>query len=217
MPRPRRIVATLRARGVNVLGPGFGDQACGDVGAGRLLEADADRGANWCVCTDPSCSRDVRVVVSAGPTCEDIDPVRFIGNRSSGRMGFAIAQAAAEQGASVHLVAGPVCLHTPAGVVRDGCAQCCCKCARRFMQQIAKMRTSSSRRRRWPTIGRAQVAAAQDQENRRHAEPATGARIPDILAEWRRSKKQPFVVGFAAETEDLESHARAKLDRKSLT
>ena len=100
-------VATLRARGVDVLGPAAGSQACGEFGAGRLLEADSIV-AELAALHGPKLLAGTSVLVSAGPTFEDIDPVRFIGNRSSGRMGFAVAQAAAEQGASVHLVAGPV-------------------------------------------------------------------------------------------------------------
>src|SRR5438445_9260446 len=117
-------IATLRARGVVLLGPAEGRQACGEFGAGRLLEADAIVEKLAALQAGPATPdrgllAGARVLVSAGPTYEDIDPVRFIGNRSSGRMGFAVAQAAAEQGARVHLVAGPVHLPTPAGVGRS--------------------------------------------------------------------------------------------------
>src|SRR5690606_16074876 len=112
-PATQSNIALLVDRGARVLGPGSGDQACGDVGDGRLLEP-LDIVAALASRTGPLAGR--RVLVSAGPTFEDIDPVRFIGNRSSGRMGFAIAQAAAVAGADVVLVAGPVALATPPGV-----------------------------------------------------------------------------------------------------
>ena len=113
----RANIETLRQRGVGLLGPASGDQACGDVGSGRMLEAHELRDAMAASFGDGSLAG-LNVVVSAGPTYEDIDPVRFIGNRSSGRMGFAVAQAAALAGANVTLVAGPVSLPTPAGVAR---------------------------------------------------------------------------------------------------
>jgi len=100
-------IATLRARGVHILGPASGDQACGEIGSGRMLEPHELRSAIVASFAE-QVLRGKKVVVSAGPTYEDIDPVRFIGNRSSGRMGFAVAEAAAQGGAHVTLVAGPV-------------------------------------------------------------------------------------------------------------
>ena len=116
-PAVQANLALLRQRGVQVLGPASGDQACGDVGSGRMLEPHELRDA-LAASFGHGALAGLRVVVSAGPTYEDIDPVRFIGNRSSGRMGFAVAAAAAQAGASVSLVAGPVSLATPAGVAR---------------------------------------------------------------------------------------------------
>ncbi|MGH8040920.1 MAG: bifunctional phosphopantothenoylcysteine decarboxylase/phosphopantothenate--cysteine ligase CoaBC [Rudaea sp.] len=205
-------LATLCARGVDVLGPGFGDQACGDVGAGRLLEADAIV-AELVRLHGPKPLLDVRVVVSAGPTCEDIDPVRFLGNRSSGRMGFAIAQAAVEQGASVHLVAGPVQLPAPAGATRED------------VRSARQMRTAVMRQ--IPQcdvfIAAAAVGDYRPAQIAEHKLKKTGRGLtlqltenPDIVAEVAARKKKPFVVGFAAETDNLECHARAKLERKGL-
>src|SRR5690606_14095678 len=120
-PATRDNVARLRARGVRLLGPADGDQACGDVGPGRMLEPEAIARA---VLDGASAHDDLRalsgmpLLVSAGPTFEDIDPVRFLGNRSSGRMGYAIAEVAARAGAEVTLVSGPVALVAPAGVRR---------------------------------------------------------------------------------------------------
>ncbi|MGH8309789.1 MAG: bifunctional phosphopantothenoylcysteine decarboxylase/phosphopantothenate--cysteine ligase CoaBC, partial [Steroidobacteraceae bacterium] len=112
----RANVETLRARGVAIFGPGEGDQACGEVGAGRMLEPLelADLLGAQLTATGPLAGR--RVLITAGPTREPIDPVRFVSNRSSGKMGFAIAQAAREAGAEVVLVSGPVSLPTPDGV-----------------------------------------------------------------------------------------------------
>src|SRR5690242_19607456 len=116
-PAVQANLALLRQRGVQVLGPAAGEQACGDVGSGRMLEPHELRDA-LAASFGSGALAGLEVVVSAGPTFEDIDPVRFIGNRSSGKMGFAVAQAAAEAGARVTLVAGPVSLATPAGVAR---------------------------------------------------------------------------------------------------
>src|SRR6202167_4468369 len=114
----RANIATLVQRGVQVFGPGAGDQACGETGPGRMLEP-ADLAERVAALLPGSGSlQGRRVVVTAGPTREQIDPVRFVSNRSSGRMGFAVAQAAREAGATVVLVSGPVGLPTPAGVVR---------------------------------------------------------------------------------------------------
>ncbi len=136
-----------------VLGPAAGSQACGEFGAGRLLEADTIV-AELAALHGPRLLTGMRVLVSAGPTFEDIDPVRFIGNRSSGRMGFAVAQAAAEQGAQVHLVAGPVHLPTPPGVDAHRRAQRA-RDARGGDAANSTKRYLSFRRRRSATIARA--------------------------------------------------------------
>src|SRR4249919_3355033 len=116
-PATQANVALLRARGIEILGPGEGDQACGEVGAGRMLEPlQIVAALRALVPSGPLAG--AKLLVSAGPTCEDLDPVRFLGNRSSGRMGFAIAAEAAAMGADVTLVAGPVALDTPPGVKR---------------------------------------------------------------------------------------------------
>ena len=157
----------------------------------------------------------VRIVVSAGPTFEDIDPVRFIGNRSSGKMGFAIAAAAARRGARVILVAGPVQLPTPAGTERID--------VRSAVQMHAAVLSAL------PAdiyIGAAAVAdyTPRTPAARKLKKPESGdsmllelVRTPDILADVARHALRPrLVVGFAAETHDVERHARAKLDSKKL-
>ena len=114
----QRDVEQLRGDGVQVLGPDSGAQACGEVGDGRMLEPSATFEA-ICAFFQPKILQGHRVLITAGPTFEPIDPVRGITNRSSGKMGFALARAAAQAGADVHLVAGPVALETPWGVVRE--------------------------------------------------------------------------------------------------
>jgi len=202
----------LRARGVSVLGPASGSQACGEFGAGRLLEAE-QLVAELAALHGPRRLAGVRVLVSAGPTYEDIDPVRFIGNRSSGRMGFAVAQAAAEQGASVHLVAGPVHLPTPAGVIRRD-VRSAREMREAVMQQIPQCDIFISA----AAVGdyRPGEVAAHKLKKRGRALTLTLAENPDILGEIAARTSRPFLVGFAAETRDLETYARAKLERKRL-
>jgi len=205
-------VATLRERGVDLLGPASGSQACGEFGAGRLLEADSIV-AEIAALHGPQHLAGVRVLVSAGPTYEDIDPVRFIGNRSSGRMGFAVARAAVEQGARVHLVAGPVHLPTPAGVERTD-VRSARDMRAAVMQQIPQSDIF---------ISAAAVGDYRPGEVAAHKLKKQGAALsltldenPDILAEIAALPQRPMLVGFAAETENVEAYARAKLTRKNL-
>ncbi len=208
----RANVETLRARGVRVFGPASGAQACGETGEGRLLEP-LDLIAELAAARGPRPLAGLRVLVSAGPTFEDIDPVRFIGNRSSGRMGFAIAEAAVAFGAEVELVAGPVALPTPTGVRRRDV-----RSAREMREAVLTAVPSSDI-----------FVSAAAVGDYRPAEPSalklkkTGAsralelvQNPNILAEVGRLAPRPLLVGFAAETDDLELHARDKLERKGL-
>lgn len=205
-------VDVLRTRGVDVLGPASGSQACGDFGAGRLLEADVIV-AQLAALHTAGLLAGQRVLVSAGPTYEDIDPVRFIGNRSSGRMGFAIAQAARQQGAAVHLVAGPVHLQTPAGVAREDV-----RSARQMhdavMRQIPQCDIFISA----AAVGDYRPAETAAQKLKKSGGTLTLAlrENPDIVAAVAALKKRPFVVGFAAETRDVQAHARGKLKAKKL-
>jgi phosphopantothenoylcysteine decarboxylase/phosphopantothenate--cysteine ligase len=205
-------IATLLARKVDVLGPASGSQACGEFGAGRLLEADSIVAALASL-HGPKLLAGKHVLVSAGPTFEDIDPVRFIGNRSSGRMGFAIAQAAVEQGASVHLVAGPVHLPTPAGVSRSDVRSA------REMREAVMLQIPETD----IFIASAAVGDFRANEIAAHKLKKTGGELsltltenPDILAGVAALRNRPFVVGFAAETQHVETYARAKLERKQL-
>lgn len=212
-PATQANLGVLRARGTRVFGPDSGSQACGDIGAGRLLEADAIV-AELVAARGPRDLAGLSMLVSAGPTYEDIDPVRFIGNRSSGRMGFAIAEAAVQQGAAVTLVAGPVALATPAGVARID-VRSAAQMRDTVLAQVPHHAIFVSA----AAVGdfRAQHVAAQKLKKKgRDALELSLVQNPDILAEVAALPQRPFVVGFAAETENVETYARAKLDAKRL-
>jgi phosphopantothenoylcysteine decarboxylase/phosphopantothenate--cysteine ligase len=212
-PATRRNVETLRQDGVICLGPASGRQACGEEGEGRMLEPEDILEALSAFFTPKSLSGQ-RVLMTAGPTFEAIDPVRGITNLSSGRMGYAVAQAAARAGAKVTLVSGPVALPTPRGVERVSV------CSALDMYQAVLDRVSQSD----IFIG---VAAVADyrvdkiarQKLKKDADGAPEIRLtpnPDILAEVAALKNPPFCVGFAAESERLESYAEAKRRKKNL-
>ncbi|HSX61054.1 MAG TPA: bifunctional phosphopantothenoylcysteine decarboxylase/phosphopantothenate--cysteine ligase CoaBC [Tahibacter sp.] len=206
-------LALLRSRGVGVFGPAAGSQACGEVGSGRLLEPNelVEALANT---HRPQTLAGRRVLISAGPTYEDIDPVRFLGNRSSGRMGFAIAAAAVEAGADVTLVAGPVHLPTPAGAQRIDV-----RSAREMHAAVMRAAESAD-----VYVAAAAVGDFRPQEIAAHKIKKRGdggmtlelTQNPDILADLAALPRRPLLVGFAAETEHVEAHARAKLERKGL-
>jgi phosphopantothenoylcysteine decarboxylase/phosphopantothenate--cysteine ligase len=213
-PATQANVATLAARGAAFIGPDSGGQACGEFGAGRLVEPPAivERLAALRA-TGPLAGR--VVVVSAGPTFEDLDPVRFIGNRSSGRMGFAIAHAAAAAGATVRLVAGPVHLPTPPRVARTDV-----RCAQDLHDAVLAAVAGAD-----AYIGAAAVAdfrpvaVAEGKIKKVDGQPAPTlalARTADVLAAVAALPARPFTVGFAAETGDVEANARDKLERKRL-
>lgn len=211
-PATQANVQTLHGRGVAILGPADGPMAEPESGPGRLLEPHRIV-AELAALHGPKPLSGLRVLVSAGPTCEDIDPVRFIGNRSSGRMGFAITQAAVEQGATVHLVAGPVHLPTPPGAVREDV-----RSARAMRDAVMRQVPQCD-----IFISAAAVGDYRPAEVAAHKLKKTGKALvleltenPDIVAQVAALKKKPFVAGFAAETENLERHARAKLERKKL-
>jgi phosphopantothenoylcysteine decarboxylase/phosphopantothenate--cysteine ligase len=213
-PATRSNAETLVARGVTLLGPGEGDQACGEIGAGRMLEPSelADEVVAALGAASGSLSGR-RVVVTAGPTREAIDPVRYVTNRSSGKMGFAVAAAARAAGADVTLIAGPVAQPTPTGVQRID------------VESAAQMMeaTRSAIRDADIFIAAAAVAdyrpaRAEDQKIKKtdaHMDLEL-ERNPDILSTVAGSDERPFVVGFAAETQDVEANAFAKLEAKGL-
>ena len=200
----------LRSRNVQILGPGEGELAEGEVGVGRMLEP-----AEIVAALDhaPRPLAGVNVLITAGPTREPLDPVRFVSNRSSGKMGFAVARAAAEAGASVTLVTGPVHLVSPRDVLRVD------------VETAAEMHAAVMKRAPQSQVFIA-TAAVADYSPKRVAEQKIKkkgaslevklARTPDILAEVAALKSAPYTVGFAAETEKLEAHAREKLTKKGL-
>jgi len=209
----RRNVERLVRDGVTVLGPASGDQACGEVGLGRMLEpqeiAEAVLGQ-----FSPKVLRDLRVLITAGPTFEPIDAVRGITNRSSGKMGYAVARAALDAGAKVNLVSGPVSLHAPTGaeVVHVETASQMFDAVKRL---VAKTDIY---------VGVAAVADYRVDKPRAHKIKKTDERQlrlklvpnPDILG-WVASRpKPPFCVGFAAESRNLDSYADAKRRRKKV-
>jgi len=205
----------LEERGIHILGPDVGSQACGETGAGRMLPPDTIAAAVFdiAVTKGEGLLAGKKVVVTAGPTREPIDPVRYITNRSSGKMGYAMARAAAAQGADVTLISGPVNLPAPPGV---------------DVQQV--LTAEEMHRATHECIADADifVAAAavadyrpvepQEQKIKKNEESMNIAlvRCPDILASVAALDAAPLTVGFAAETERVDDYARAKLKNKKL-
>ena len=229
-PATQRNVATLRGDGVTVMEPDEGEMACGEYGPGRLPEPDAIFAAIEAALANapaPSILSDQpdfapanhrplhgrRILITAGPTHEPIDPVRYIANRSSGKQGFAIAEAAAAAGAEVLLIAGPVPLPTPPGVIRVD-VETAVEMAEEVRQglpvdaaimvaAVADWRAAESQAQKIKKDGSGQVPPLALTEN------------PDILASVAGSpERPPLLIGFAAETNDVIDHAQAKLARK---
>lgn len=212
-PATQRNIAQLRRDGVTVLGPDSGDQACGETGMGRMLEAD-DLAEAISVCLEPKTLSGKRVLMTAGPTFEPIDAVRGITNRSSGKMGYALARAAIAAGAEVTLVSGPVSLAPPVGAKLERV-----QTAAEMFEAVKKHAARAD-----IFIGVAAVADYRVSTPRKHKIKKTdeqGLRLdflpnPDILA-WVASRpKPPFCVGFAAESRNLDAYADEKRRRKKV-
>jgi phosphopantothenoylcysteine decarboxylase / phosphopantothenate---cysteine ligase len=213
-PAVQANVETLRQRGVHMLGPASGDQACGDIGSGRMLEPMQLREA-MVASFGAQLLRGLKVVVSAGPTYEDIDPVRFIGNRSSGRMGFAVAEAAAQAGAEVTLVAGPVSMATPPGIAR----RIDVRSAEQMRDAVVGASAGAHIYIAAAAVGDYRPAEVADHKLKKRDGAPLELRLaenPDILATLAAQTVRPFLVGFAAETHDVERYAQDKLKRKGL-
>jgi phosphopantothenoylcysteine decarboxylase/phosphopantothenate--cysteine ligase len=209
----RANVELLSRRGVDLLGPGEGEQACGEMGIGRMVEPKEVAEEVAARMTSSGALAGLRVLITAGPTREAIDPVRFLSNRSSGKMGFAVARAAAEAGARVVLVAGPVNLPTPGGVERIDVESA------RDMHEVVHAQLTGTH----VFIAAAAVADYQVSSPAEHKLKKRGGAFelkldpaPDILASVTALDPHPFAVGFAAETQALERNAREKLGKKSL-
>ncbi|RTR03381.1 bifunctional phosphopantothenoylcysteine decarboxylase/phosphopantothenate--cysteine ligase CoaBC [Halomonas nitroreducens] len=212
-PATVRNARRLTEDGWRLLGPDSGDQACGDVGPGRMLEPDAILAA--LAAPPPRDAAGLTVVITAGPTREPLDPVRYLSNHSSGKMGFALAAAAAALGARVLLISGPVALPTPAGVERHDVesAQEMHDTAHRLAPQCNLFIGCAA-----VADYRAETPAAHKMKKREGEDTLTLHLVknPDIIASIAAREDRPYVVGFAAETRDLEAYARDKLARKSL-
>ncbi len=212
-PATRRNVCALRDDGVLVAGPAAGDQACGETGMGRMLEA-AELLAEIEAFFQPKSLAGKRVLVTAGPTEEPIDPVRVITNASSGKMGFAIARAAREAGAEVTLIAGPVSLATPAGVVRTDVRTAgqmleAVKGALKGCDVFVSVAAVADYRVKSPSAQKIKKSGGKPA-------PLELVENPDILAWVARRKDRPFCVGFAAESERLAAHAVEKRAKKGI-
>jgi phosphopantothenoylcysteine decarboxylase/phosphopantothenate--cysteine ligase len=207
--------ALLEARGVRFLGPASGDQACGETGMGRMLEPHELAAAllehTGRLRTQPL--KGLKVVVTAGPTREPIDPVRYITNRSSGKMGFAVAAAARESGAEVVLVTGPVSLPTPAAVRRVDV-----ETAEQMYKSVHDEIAGAEIFIGCAAVSDYRPREAAEQKIKRSAAEMDLAlvRSPDTLASIAALPEPPFTVGFAAETNDVAAHARGKLERKRI-
>lgn len=206
-------IQRLQQHGVSVIGPAAGEQACGEVGFGRMSEP-AQICQQLFQSDQPGPLQGIKVVITAGPTREALDPVRFISNRSSGKMGYALAEAAVNAGAEVTLISGPVSLSPPAKlklIQVESAAQM----YQAVMSQIADCAIY---------IGAAAVAdyraeQIQAQKIKKQAADSsviTLAKNPDIIASVASLTPKPFTVGFAAETDDLETYALGKLHSKKL-
>lgn len=211
-PATQRNVAQLRADGVALLGPAHGEQACGEVGAGRMLEA-ADIFDDLIAALQPKPLACKRVLLTAGPTFEALDPVRGLTNSSSGKMGYALARACVEAGAEVTLVSGPVALPTPRGVTRID-VQSALQMREAVLGRLAGQQVF---------IGVAAVADYRPKDAAEHKIKKGSGLLtveleanPDILAEVAARADAPLCVGFAAESRDLAKYAEGKRVAKKL-
>ena len=211
-------VATLASRGISIFGPGEGGQACGETGAGRMLEP-AEL-ADLLLARSPTpAARSVgalagrKVVVTAGPTRERIDPVRFITNRSSGKMGYAVAAAARDAGAEVVIVSGPVNLPAP-----DGVRRVCVETAEQMLAAVNAELAGTDVFIAAAAVSDYRPLQVSAEKIKKTSDSLLLAlsRTPDILATVAAGEPRPFVVGFAAETQNVERNALAKLEGKRL-
>ena len=211
-PATRENLAVLIERGMVLVGPGDGSQACGEVGPGRMVEA-----PEICAAAAALFARGVlagrRVLLTAGPTREPLDPVRFISNHSSGKMGYAIAAAARDAGAEVVLVSGPTALAPPSGVTTiavDTAQQMC--------EAVMAQLTGTDIFIATAAVADYRPARAAHHKIKRSDTALLLDLVPniDILAAVARTSTPPFTVGFAAETDNLELHARHKLEAKHI-
>ena len=203
----------LRQRGVMLLGPACGEQACGETGAGRMLEPTEIADAIEPLLAAGGAFSGKRVLITAGPTREAIDPVRFVSNRSSGKMGYAVAAAMRAAGAEVVLVSGPVNLAPPPGVRCIGV-----ETAAQMLEAVQRELPGTHVLVATAAVADYRPLAVAGRKIKKQAGGMTLEMTPttDILATVAASAQRPFTVGFAAETNAVEQHAREKLERKNL-
>ncbi len=213
-PSTQRNAAQLRSDGATLFGPGSGDQACGEVGDGRMLEPE-ELLEEVVAFFQPKVLLGKRVLITAGPTFEPIDPVRGLTNLSSGKMGFALARAAAEAGADVTLVAGVVQLPTPRAVRRVDV-----RTAQQMFEAVMPLASQNDVFVATAAVADWRPAALSEQKIKKDKNKATPmldfVENADILASVARLPGAPYCVGFAAESHDLLRHAREKLERKGV-
>lgn len=212
-PATQANIRTLQERGVGILGPDAGNQACGEVGPGRMWEPAKLADAMLAPPPNMGLLTGLNVLITAGPTRERLDPVRYLTNRSSGKMGFAVAAAAREAGAHVTLIVGPVNLATPPGVTRID------------VESAREMYAAVHRHTNDADVFIAAAAVADYQpvtiSKQKIKKQGTAVHLDleptqDIIKSVAELPRRPFVVGFAAETTDVEAHALDKLKRKKL-
>jgi phosphopantothenoylcysteine decarboxylase/phosphopantothenate--cysteine ligase len=216
----QRNIALLEEHGVTFIGPASGEQACGDVGSGRMVEpVEIANALNESKANSSSLNEALKnlagkkFTITAGPTREPLDPVRYISNHSSGKMGFAIAQAAAQAGAHVTLVAGPVALSTP-----THCNRIDVTTADEMLNACEKLIPSTEIFISTAAVADYKACTVADNKIKKTGDELTLTFVknPDILATVSNRQDRPFCVGFAAESQNVEDYARAKLAKKKL-
>ncbi|MFT6275622.1 MAG: phosphopantothenoylcysteine decarboxylase/phosphopantothenate--cysteine ligase [Halioglobus sp.] len=211
-PATANNIATLDKLGMFLVGPASGEQACGDVGLGRMEQPELIV-ARAAACFKSGILLGKRVIISAGPTREALDPVRYISNHSSGKMGFALARAAVDAGAKTVLVSGPVALKTPDHVSRIDVES-----AEQMLEQCSEQCKDADIFIACAAVADYRPAHIEGQKIKKGEEHISLAlvRNPDIVATIAGSINRPFTVGFAAETNDVEAYAREKMAKKNL-
>lgn len=211
-PATRQNIELLLSRGVRIFGPAAGEQACGEYGEGRMLEPPALVELTGQLFRHNTLTGK-QVLITAGPTCEAIDPVRFISNRSSGKMGFALATAAEEAGASVTLISGPVQLATPDNVRRTDV-----ETALEMHEAVMKQASAADIFIGCAAVGDYRIAQPLQEKLKKTSDELQLPLIknPDILADVAALPAPPFTVGFAAETSNLAEYAGLKLKQKGI-
>ena len=209
----RANMASLAARGIDVIGPAEGDQACGETGPGRMVEPDVLAAAVMDAPATSGALAGRKVIITAGPTRERIDPVRFITNRSSGKMGFAVAEAARDAGAEVILISGPVSVCTPRAVRRVDV-----ETAEQMLAAVNENLAGTDIFIAAAAVSDYRPVQVSTEKIKKTSDSLMLAlsRTTDILATVAAGAGRPFVVGFAAETQNVERNALAKLEGKNL-